>query len=109
MSHPRIPPITAEHGRLWSQPARERIAVTAGEAHMTSADCAILRTYATAFLPAGTFVGKMWRSMAHGHWMLMWYDDVSADSITIEQRRIVITDALPAEPQPARIGGTEAP
>ena len=68
----RIPAMTHELGKDWSQPARDAVLVDDTHAVMDTVAFDQLAEYSST-LPSGVYPCKMWKALSQGRWMLRWY------------------------------------
>lgn len=87
---PKIPDMTDPLGQYWEQPSKENILLDETQSVMSERDFAQLYEYSTS-IPAGKYVGKMWRAELSGKWFLLWYDlDADPNYLSIPHREIIL-------------------
>ena len=85
----RIPAMTHELGKHWSQPASEAVLVDDTHAVMDTTAFDQLADYSET-LPSGVYPGKMWRAKSHGRWMLRWYGVVDGNPDVCSNNQVEI-------------------
>ena len=85
----RIPEMTCELGRYWSQPSQDSILVDDTHAVMDSTTFDKLAEYSTT-LPTGVYPGKMWKALSRGRWVLRWYGIVEGNPDVFSNNQVEI-------------------